>query len=96
MSAPALLFPGQGSQRVGMGGTCVASSPSRATTFAEADEALGEPLSSLCFERAGRRLTLTENAQPASARHLGRDRARARGPRAASAPAVAAGHSLGE
>jgi [acyl-carrier-protein] S-malonyltransferase len=61
----AFVFPGQGSQRVGMGRALAESEPVVRDTFAEADEALGEPLSRLCFEGPDDRLTLTENTQPA-------------------------------
>jgi [acyl-carrier-protein] S-malonyltransferase len=90
----ACVFPGQGAQRVGMGRALAAQFPACAETFAEADDALGEPLSRLCFEGPEDRLVLTENAQPAiltvsvAVYRL----AVARGLR----PSFAAGHSLGE
>ena len=63
--AVAFIFPGQGSQAVGMGKALAESfAPARAV-FAEVDEALGEKLSTLAFEGPIDRLTLTENAQPA-------------------------------
>jgi [acyl-carrier-protein] S-malonyltransferase len=61
----AFIFPGQGSQRVGMGQALAAQHPIVRDTFAEADAALGEPLSQLCFEGPEDRLVLTENTQPA-------------------------------
>ena len=61
----AFIFPGQGSQRVGMGQALAAAHPIVRDTFAEADQILGEPLSTLCFEGPEDRLTLTENTQPA-------------------------------
>ena len=61
----AFIFPGQGSQAVGMGKALADAFPVCADTFAEADEALGEPLSTLCFEGPEDRLRLTENTQPA-------------------------------
>ena len=61
----AFLFPGQGSQSVGMGRDLASHSPIAAQTFAEADEALGFPLSKLIFEGPEEDLKLTENTQPA-------------------------------
>jgi [acyl-carrier-protein] S-malonyltransferase len=61
----AFIFPGQGSQRCGMGQALAAAHPIVRDTFAEADKVLGEPLSTLCFEGPEDRLTLTENTQPA-------------------------------
>src|SRR6476659_957046 len=61
----AFIFPGQGSQAVGMGAELAkAYTPARAV-FAEVDEALGQPLSALMWEGPEDQLTLTENAQPA-------------------------------
>lgn len=61
----AFIFPGQGSQAVGMGAELAkAYAPARAV-FAEIDEALGQPLSRLMWEGPEDQLTLTENAQPA-------------------------------
>ena len=61
----AFIFPGQGSQKVGMGKALADAYPVCRATFEEADAALGEPLSRLCFEGPEDRLTLTENQQPA-------------------------------
>ena len=61
----ALLFPGQGSQFVGMGRDLIASSAAARRTFEEADDILGFPLSRLCQEGPEAMLTATSNAQPA-------------------------------
>jgi [acyl-carrier-protein] S-malonyltransferase len=61
----AFVFPGQGAQKVGMGQSLAEQFPVCRETFAEADAALGEPLSALCFEGPEQRLMLTENTQPA-------------------------------
>ena len=90
----AFVFPGQGAQKVGMGKALADAFPVCRETFEEADAALGEALSALCFAGPEDRLQLTENTQPAilavsvAACRL----AESRGVR----PAFAAGHSLGE
>jgi [acyl-carrier-protein] S-malonyltransferase len=61
----ALLFPGQGSQAVGMGRDLAAAFPAARQSFEEVDEALKQHLSRLIFEGPESELTLTENAQPA-------------------------------
>ena len=59
------VFPGQGSQQVGMGKTLSETYDICRETFAQADEALGEPISHLCFDGPEEGLRLTENTQPA-------------------------------
>ncbi len=61
----AFVFPGQGSQSVGMGKALAAAYPEAAAVFAEIDAALGEKLSTTIFEGPAEQLTLTRNAQPA-------------------------------
>jgi [acyl-carrier-protein] S-malonyltransferase len=87
----AYLFPGQGSQAVGMGKDLYDKSPEARDLFKTADEVLGFSISKICFEGPEEELRLTRNTQPAllvvstaACRLLGHD------------PAVAAGHSLGE
>ena len=64
-STVAFLFPGQGSQAVGMGKELAEKYPAAKRTFEEADEALGYRLSQLCFEGPEEQLRLTETTQPA-------------------------------
>lgn len=61
----AFVFPGQGSQAVGMGKALADSFPQSRRVFEEIDEALGEPLSKIVWEGPENELTLTRNAQPA-------------------------------
>ncbi|MEL6373355.1 MAG: ACP S-malonyltransferase [Pseudomonadota bacterium] len=63
--ANAFLFPGQGSQDVGMGADLAAAHPHARAVFQEVDDALSQPLSKLMFDGPKDELTLTENAQPA-------------------------------
>ena len=94
----ALLFPGQGSQSVGMGKALFDSSEAARQIFEEADAALGFPLSRLCFEGPEEELKLTANTQPAILTHsvaAFRD-LQARFPERLEGAAFAAGHSLGE
>jgi [acyl-carrier-protein] S-malonyltransferase len=94
----AYLFPGQGSQTVGMGRDLYEQFPAARAVFDEADEALGFSLSKLCFEGPAEQLNLTENTQPAIlAASVAAERVLT--PRLAELglkPEFAAGHSLGE
>jgi [acyl-carrier-protein] S-malonyltransferase len=90
----AFLFPGQGSQAVGMGKELADNHPVARRTFEEADEALGYKLSQLCFEGPEEKLKLTEITQPAiltasvAAWRVLREKG--------LQPDFVAGHSLGE
>src|SRR6476661_4695712 len=90
MSPSAFVFPGQGSQSVGMGEALAAASAAAAAIFAAADAALGEPISRLAFTGPAEDLDRTENAQPAL-----RERTVAAGD-PLDPPAFAAGHSMGQ
>ena len=94
----AFIFPGQGSQAVGMGAELSKTYPAARAVFAEIDEALGQNLSKIMWEGPEAELTLTENAQPALMavslavmRVLGE-----KGVKLPSTVAYVSGHSLGE
>lgn len=99
MSVHAFIFPGQGSQAVGMGRDLAAAFAPAREVFEEVDEVLKQKLSKLMFEGPGETLTLTENTQPALLavslavlrvlEHEG-------GFRLADRAVLVAGHSLGE
>ncbi|MGH9603298.1 MAG: ACP S-malonyltransferase, partial [Terriglobales bacterium] len=92
--AIAFLFPGQGSQTVGMGRELAERHPIAQQTFEEADAALGYALSAVCWEGPEEKLKMTEITQPAiltvsvAAWRVLAERG--------VAPAFVAGHSLGE
>jgi [acyl-carrier-protein] S-malonyltransferase len=95
----AFLFPGQGSQSVGMGAALAEASRTARDTFEEVDEALGQGLSRLMREGPEDQLTLTENAQPAIMAHalaVFRVLTRDCGVELGRAAQCVAGHSLGE
>jgi [acyl-carrier-protein] S-malonyltransferase len=101
MSQISLVFPGQGSQFVGMGRALAESSPAAAAVFAAADAALGEPITRLAWDGPEEDLNRTENAQPAllaaSIAYLEAVRGRwAELGVDIPVPAFAAGHSMGQ
>ena len=101
MPTVAFVFPGQGSQAPGMGAAVAAASPAAAAVFAEADGALGEPISRLAWEGPAETLDVTRNAQPALvAASVAFLVALREGREAAGlpplVPAFAAGHSMGQ
>jgi [acyl-carrier-protein] S-malonyltransferase len=95
MTKIAYIFPGQGSQSVGMGKDLFDNFPAAKQVFEQADEALGFPLTAMCFEGNEEDLQLTANTQPAI---LATSIAayRAMESEGLASPAFAAGHSLGE
>ncbi len=92
MASLAFVFPGQGSQYVGMGKDLAAASPEAARIFDEADDILGFALSKVCFEGPDEELRQTKNTQPAIFLHSVVCSKLYKGER----PSMAAGHSLGE
>jgi [acyl-carrier-protein] S-malonyltransferase len=101
MSQLAFVFPGQGSQSVGMGRALAERSPAAAAVFAAADSALGEPISAIAWDGPAEALDRTEQAQPAilaasiailEALREGWGASGIVGP----VPAFAAGHSMGQ
>lgn len=93
MVMTALLFPGQGSQQVGMGRDLAQSYPQCRSIYEEADEVLGFPLSRLCFDGPEEALDDTINTQPAL---FVTSLAILRALEAALPADMVAGHSLGE
>lgn len=99
MPVHAFIFPGQGSQAVGMGRDLAAAFSEARAVFEEVDDALGQKLSKLMFAGPIEQLTLTENAQPAlmaASMATLRVLEREAGIGIATHAALVAGHSLGE
>ncbi len=97
--ARAFVFPGQGSQAVGMGKELADTFPAAREVFAEVDDALGQKLSAIMWEGPAETLTLTENAQPALmavSMAVMRVLEREKGIKLADTVKFVAGHSLGE
>ncbi len=93
----ALIFPGQGSQKTGMGRDIAANTPAARRVFEAAGEALGMDLTRLCFEGPDAELRLTANAQPAIlATSIAFLVATLESADIDRRPALLAGHSLGE
>src|SRR5205085_1765525 len=95
MSKIAFIFPGQGSQSVGMGKDLFDNFPAAREVFEQADDALGFKLSEMCFSGTDEDLALTANTQPAILT-VSLAAFRAIESEGASLPEFAAGHSLGE
>lgn len=89
------MFPGQGSQKIGMGGSLLSASPRANEYFEEAESRLGFSLKKLCLEGPIDQLTMTQNAQPAilTVSTIAYESIRSTHD---TKPIVAAGHSLGE
>ena len=99
MAVHAFIFPGQGSQSVGMGRDLAAAFAPAREVFEEVDETLGQKLSKLMFEGPPEDLTRTENTQPALMTHsmaVLRVLEQGGGFRLADRATLVAGHSLGE
>lgn len=97
--ATAFVFPGQGSQAVGMGKDLAAAFPAARAVFEEVDAALGQKLSQIMWEGPQETLTLTENAQPALMAHsmaVMKVLEAEMGLKLADKVKFVAGHSLGE
>ncbi len=95
----AFLFPGQGSQTVGMGSALYDAEPAARAVFDEVDDALGEKLTTIIFEGPDDQLRLTENAQPAlmaTSLAVVKVLETKTGQNLAETGAYVAGHSLGE
>jgi [acyl-carrier-protein] S-malonyltransferase len=95
-SSTAFVFPGQGSQSVGMGKDLAEAEPLAAETFKQADEVLGLSFSSLCWEGPEEALNATENTQPALLVHSVAVLRVFQSRHPDFLPASVAGHSLGE
>src|SRR4030067_2956309 len=98
MSKVAYIFPGQGSQSVGMGRDLYETFPAAKAVFDQADKALGFAISRLCFEGPEVDLRETINAQPAilTASYATLEATRAVAGDKLPSPAFVAGTSLGE
>ncbi len=98
---PAYIYPGQGSQSVGMGKVLAEASAEAAAVWQAADEALGEPIARLAWEGPAEELDRTVNAQPALlaasiAAQRALEAAAASGPTTLAPPVFFAGHSMGQ